>query len=54
MTTNKKTIQSGIRDRSTNRSSSRRTQRQNTMSSAEVIHSMFTQEIWSIYYDVSC
>lgn len=46
MTTNKKTIQSGIRDRSTNRSSSRRrTQRQNTMSSAEVIHSMFTQEI---------
>lgn len=54
LTINKKTIQSGITDRSINRSGSRRAQRQNTMSSTEVIHSVFIQEILSIYYEVSC
>ena len=52
MITNRKTIQSGIMDRSINKSDSRRIQ--STMSSAEVIHSMLIQEILRIYSEVSC
>lgn len=54
MTTDRKAVQAGIMDRSIYRNSSGRTQRQNTLSPAEVIYSMFTQIILNVYCEVSC